>query len=890
MLQCRLLMRTAAARRRAHAIPAVTTPPLLPPPPSRPPPRGCRLQHTQHMELPLTETPVPPTPHRFPSSSKKPRRPVSASRNEDKDPFTMEMQSPRMVLPPDFEGFEAALAASDRVPAWLKFQDIVVDEAARAQLKLDHFIKLMDLLIAHSPPKMEFAIQVLGMLKQQGFEPTTDVYNILMKGYARMGDLEGSRNVLKRLGETGLQPNMATYNLFMRMYVKAGKLDAAIAFFERMLAEDLAPDVDSFNVLIDGAGQAGRADLAWRYYQNMLDLAYDPNERTFSLLIKMHVRHTDMETAEKWLSDMRARGLKPDLFDYTTLMGGFSRAGNMEKVQQYFDELLADNLVPDQATYNTVIHAKAVQGDIDGAMAVVDAMVRDHQVAPDAITYQTLIHAFCEAGRPLDAERLLVELKKSQARRAKQILPGAYRSIITAYAKNGETDDATRLILQMEDQDGFPASRACYNVVLEAAAKRFDIDLIDTFWERLRYPTNTGLFANSPADIANAPNEITYGIVIEAMTVANRIDRALEVWRDMSQQGLEPSFELYSGLIRTLIRARMYARAAGVLAVMRRSKSESNAERPLGKTFEDFRDQFSKLALESGAALEAMPERPVGAKPLVADRAKNSAEDQEMARLVEVVLALYKELTTLQTPAATATAPIQSTTSVAPDGVVTDNASSAPLEPPTVQTAPAAAPVDVDIYRYAMEAHRRRGDPLNMVVVFMALQNYLAATPDPSVPARAVSTLLRGLRDLAKPNTARAAVDMLTAPSATVAVGDADKREFALDRSAYIHLLHLEARTAQSDRMLATVVDMRNEGHELVRADHLEILQTFATARRVGAGSAAFKSACNAARAEWVEFVKEVLPHLLETEDGVVETEEEEERMDWGREMRALIP
>ncbi|KAJ3174906.1 hypothetical protein HDU87_006572 [Geranomyces variabilis] len=884
MLQCRLLVRSAAARRRAHAIAAVATPPA---PPSRPPPRGCRLQHTQHVELPLTETPVPPTPHRFSSAPTKPRRPVDSSRrSEDADPFAMEMQSPRMVLPPDFQGFEAALAAGDRVPAWLKFQDIVVDEASRAQLRLDHFIELMDLLIAHSPPKMEFAIQVLGMLRQQGFKPTTDAYNILMKGYARMGDLEGSRNVLKRLGESGLQPNMVTYNLFMRMYVKAGKLDAAIAFFDRMLAEDLAPDVDSFNVLIDGAGQAGRADLAWRYYQNMLDLAYDPNERTFSLLIKMHVRHTDMETAEKWLSDMRARGLKPDLFDYTTLMGGFSRAGNMEKVQQYFDELLADNLVPDQATYNTVIHAKAVQGDINGAMAVVDAMVRDHQVAPDAITYQTLIHAFCEAGRPLDAERLLVELKKSQARRAKQILPGVYRSIITAYAKKGETDDATRLILQMEDQDGFPASRACYNVVLEAAAKRFDIDLIDTFWERLRYPTNTGLFANSPADIANAPNEITYGIVIEAMTVANRIDRALEVWRDMSQQGLEPSFELYSGLIRTLIRARMYARAASVLAVMRRSKSESNAERPLGKTFDDFRDQFSKLALESGAALEAMPERPAGAKPLVVDRAKNSAEDQEMARLVEVVLALYKELTTLQTPAATvtATAPIPSATCVAPDGTTHDGTSSAAAEPPAVQAAPAARTIDVDIYRFAMEAHRRRGDPLNMVVVFMALQNYLAATPDPIVPARAVSTLLRGLRDLAKPNTARAAVDMLTAHNI-------HKREFSLDRAAYIHLLHLEARTAQSDRMLATVVDMRNEGHELARADHLEILQTFVVARRTGSGSAAFKTACNAARAEWVEFVKEMLPHLLETEDGVVEAEEEEEeRMDWGRDLRALIP
>ncbi|KAJ3160414.1 hypothetical protein HDU86_000748 [Geranomyces michiganensis] len=886
MLSCRLIIRGAAARRCGHAISAAA--PSTPSPPQpRPPPCGRRLQHSQHVELPLTETPVAPTPHRMSFAPKKKRRfaPDSTRKEEKEDPFTLQMQSPRMVLPADFAGFEAALAAADRVPAWLKFQDIVVDVEARDKLTLDHFVKLMDLLIAHSPPKMEFAIQVLGMLKQQGFEPTTDAYNILMKGYARMGDLEGSRNVLRRLGETGLQPNMTTYNLFMRMYVKAGKLDAAIGFFERMLAEDIAPDVDSFNVLIDGAGRAGRADVAWRYYQSMLDLAYDPNQRTFSLIIKMHVRHTDMETAEKWLNDMRARGLKPDLYDYTTLMGGFSRAGNMEKVQQYFNELLADNLFPDQVTYNTVIHAKAVQGDIEGAMAVVDAMVADHQVAPDAVTYQTLIHAFCTAGRPLEAERLLVDLKKSQASRAKQILPGVYRSIITAYAAKGETDDATRLILQMEDQDGFPASRACYNIVLEAAAKRFDIELIDTFWERLRYPTDTNLFANSPADIANAPNEITYGIVIEAMTAANRIDRAMEVWRDMSQQGLEPSFELYSGLIRTLIRARMYARAAGVLAVMRRSKSESNAERPLGKTFDDFREQFFKLALESGAALEAMPERPPGAKPLVADRAKNSADDHEMARLVEVVLALYKELTTSQKQA-NAPAPIAqtTTTSVAP-GISPATADPAAEQASVSPAAPAF--INVDIYRYAMEAHRRRGDPLNMVVVFMALQNYLAATPSPIVPARAVSTLLRGLRDLAKPNTARAAVAMLTESRAT---SDDDKREFALDRDAYIHLLNLEARTAQSDRMLATVVDMRNDGHELVREDHLEILKTFAATRRAGSGSAAFKSACNAARAEWVEFVKEVLPHLLETDEGNEAIKDEEEIVDWGQDLRALIP
>ncbi|KAI8918198.1 hypothetical protein DFJ77DRAFT_508444 [Powellomyces hirtus] len=773
------------------------------------------------------------------------------------DPFDEVVRGPpRKVYPPDFAGFEKGLKEGDRVGAWLKFQDLIFDETERAQLKLSHFEDLMNLLVSHRPPKIDYALQVFGMMKEQGFLPTTDMYNILMTGYARLGDLEGCRNVLRKLAAQGLAPNMHTYNLFMKMYVNIGQFDAAVKFFDRMINEGVAPDVTSFNVLMGGAADDGRAEMVWKYYQDMLDLTYEPNERTFSILIKMHVRHGDLEMAEKWFADKKARGLQPDAYDYSTIMGGFAKKAQLEKVKEYFEKLVEDKLEPDSHTFNSVIHAQTNLGDLDGAIKTVDDMVKTYKLQPDAVMYHTLAHAFCNGGRPLEAEQLIAAMKRAHPKHAKQHLPGLYRSIITAYAKTLNVADATRVLLQSET-DGHPVSRVGYNIVLEAAAKAFQTDVLEDLWSRLRYSPQL-----SAANYAtNGPNEITYATVIEGFIVVNNTKRAMELYHDMLRQDrMEPSFEICSALIRALIRAREWKNAAFVLSRMRAGAGKGSEDRPLGKSFDDASDQFTKLLIETGQELENAA--------MVAESTPDTLADETMVKQqCDIVLALYKELMFAS---------------------ANKTATSSPLNP--------------EVFRFAMEAHRQRRDPFNMVVVFVALQQHAASTQT-QIPPQAIATLLLGVRHLAQLKTARAAIEMLTTqnqkPSAL-------QKQFTLNRPAYIHLLHLEARCAMPDHMVGTVVDMRNEGHELTSREYVDLLRTFADAidGAVKSNGYEWKKQLTNARAAFMAFVKDMQPHLLEREDedgtdfendvdelsGFKPVRGARSKGDFGKQMSALIP
>ncbi|KAJ3020368.1 hypothetical protein HKX48_000897 [Thoreauomyces humboldtii] len=738
------------------------------------------------------------------------------------------MRTPREIRPADFAGFEAALAEGDRVAAWLKFQDIAVDAEARALLTPKHSAGVVALLIAHKPPKMEFATQVLALQRQMGTAPMLDTYNALLKGYSRMEDLEGARNILKTMTDEGHAPDLDTYNIFLRMYARSGKLDVAMRFFDRMLEEGLAPTVESYNILIAGAAEANSPEVAWRYYQELLDMAYDPDARTYGILIKMHVKNGDMETAEKWFAEMRKKGLKPDLVDYTVMMGGHSRKGAVDKVDILFENLAADGLEPDHYVYNTIIQAKAKNGDLEGAVQAAAKMF-EAGVEPDGVTYTTIISAYCQEGKPLEAESLLAGFKATKLYQKRALIPAAYRTIIQHYAKTGAVDDAVRMLLQSE-ADGFSEHRALHNIVLESAAKAGRVDVLEQLWSRIRYPDSQPVRDRSEQPVGTRsdrtrseivrPNQITYNIAIQGFAMADDPETAFEIWKDMAGSTHIPTFETHVVLLEGLVRNRLWADAELVLlerATETSSEQGHFAGHPAGhpvhspvKTFEDVREALTGVMETTALALS---ESSSGVEP------PESYIVQTQAR---VIVALYEQLTAKPSPRITE-----------------------------------------DVFRHAINAYRVLGKARESILVFIALQRHVARHPrdvsstssssdadSPSISAAVVGTLLRAIHETATNATCRAAVDLVH-----------DDR-LTLDADGYEYLLYLQLRNGMGNEMVATVMEMNGSTQTTPFTAAM-----FHRVRLLGSGKRSpgedGKKVAEAVRT-FEEFVQQHLPEVLE--------------------------
>jgi pentatricopeptide repeat protein len=68
--------------------------------------------------------------------------------------------------------------------------------------------------------KIEEARDLLERMHSGGFNPDVRSYNILLKGYARIGDTEGMQDLVMQMRGRGVEPSPTSYNTLVDAYVR----------------------------------------------------------------------------------------------------------------------------------------------------------------------------------------------------------------------------------------------------------------------------------------------------------------------------------------------------------------------------------------------------------------------------------------------------------------------------------------------------------------------------------------------------------------------------------------------------------------------------------------------------------------------------------------------
>ncbi|XP_076887230.1 pentatricopeptide repeat-containing protein At5g39710-like [Bidens hawaiensis] len=366
-----------------------------------------------------------------------------------------------------------------------------------------------------------------------GVSPNVFTYNILIRGFCAVNELEKGLEFFDKMQTNGCLPNVVTYNTLINAYCKLSKLDDALKVFDKMSKRDLEPNVISYNVILNGLGREGKMKETGRVLEEMKRKRIVPDEVTYNTLVNGYCKEGNFHQALILHDEMTSNGLSPNVITYTSLINSMCKARNLHRAMGFLEQMRVRKLFPNARTYTTLIDGFSQQGFMEEAYKLLDEM-KKNGLLPSIVTYNALIHGHTIDGKMEDALRVLDDISKIGL--SPDVV--SYSTIITGFCRNQELDKAFEMKRQMV-KEGVQPDHVTYSSLIKGlCVQRKLTEACDLFQEML----GLGL----------PPDECTYTALINAYCVEGDTKSALQLHDEMINKGLLPDVVTYSVLINGL--------------------------------------------------------------------------------------------------------------------------------------------------------------------------------------------------------------------------------------------------------------------------------------------------------------------------------------------------
>ncbi|CAK7350837.1 unnamed protein product [Dovyalis caffra] len=201
-------------------------------------------------------------------------------------------------------------------------------------------------------------------------------YNIAIKGFCRMGDLESAELMVDEMLKRDVEPNLITFNTLLNGFYLNGKFIDGERIWSRMGEMSIAPDIRSYNAKLHGLALEKR-----------------------------------MEEAIELVEEMRGKELKLDVFSFNALIRGFINGEDLEEAKQWYGEMRRLGCAPDRVTFELLIPFLCEKGDVGFAVEICDEIFERKWYAPTEVL-QHVVDRLVMEDKIQDAEKLVQVGKK----------------------------------------------------------------------------------------------------------------------------------------------------------------------------------------------------------------------------------------------------------------------------------------------------------------------------------------------------------------------------------------------------------------------------------------------------------------------------------------------
>ncbi|KAL4588752.1 hypothetical protein LXL04_001647 [Taraxacum kok-saghyz] len=391
---------------------------------------------------------------------------------------------------------------------------------------------VLDAIIRSNDPIKLAEDMYLHMIKV-GVSPNVFTYNILIRGFCGVKNMEKGLEFFAEMQKNGCLPNVVTYNTLIDANCKLRRLDEAFKLFKTMSSMHLEPNLISYNVILNGLAREGKMKETDEVLEEMKHKRITPDEVTYNTLVNGYCKEGNFHQALVLHDEMTRNGLSPNVITYTSLINSMCKARNLHRAMELLEQMHVRKLFPNDRTYTTLIDGFSQQGFMDEAYKLLDEM-KKKGFSPSIVTYNTLINGHTVNGNMEEALKVLDHMIRTG------LTPDVvtYSTIVTGFCRNQELDKAFKTINKMSEKGVLPDTITYSSLIKGLCNERKLTEACDVFQQMLR----NGF----------TPDECTYTALIDAYCVEGNTENALQLHDEMLKKGLLPDVVTYSVLINGL--------------------------------------------------------------------------------------------------------------------------------------------------------------------------------------------------------------------------------------------------------------------------------------------------------------------------------------------------
>ncbi|KAE8696330.1 Detected protein of confused Function [Hibiscus syriacus] len=219
------------------------------------------------------------------------------------------------------------------------------------------------------------------------------VYYAMLEILSKTKWCQGARRVLRLMARRGIQCRPEAFSYLMVSYSRAGNLKNALKVLTLLQKAGVELNLALCNTAIHVLVMANRLEKALKFFERMQIIGIIPNVVTYNCLIKGYCNLNQVENALQLIADMSSKNCSPDKVSYYTIMSFFCKEKQVNEVRDLMEKIVKEsNLLPDMVTYNTLIHKLSKHGHADEALDFLrEAEARGFQI--DKVGHSAIIHS-----------------------------------------------------------------------------------------------------------------------------------------------------------------------------------------------------------------------------------------------------------------------------------------------------------------------------------------------------------------------------------------------------------------------------------------------------------------------------------------------------------------
>ncbi|CAI9102777.1 OLC1v1001109C1 [Oldenlandia corymbosa var. corymbosa] len=359
--------------------------------------------------------------------------------------------------------------------------------------------------------------------------PRLNLHN-RVQSLIRAGDLDSASAVARQAVFSKVRPTVFTCNAIIAAMYRGGRHTDSISLFQYFFNQSsIIPNIVSYNYLILAHFGNGDVDSAIGTYHQILEVApFSPSCFTYRNLTKGLIEAGRIDDAVDMLREMLNKGQGADSLVYNNLISGFLELGNLERATELFDELQERCTVFDGVVSATFMDWYFKQGKKKEAMEAYRYLLsKQFRMVP--ATCNVLLEVLVRHGMEKDAWSLFSDMLDNHTPPTFQAVNSDTFNIMVnecfRLGKVSEAIDVFKRVGKGAKSRPFAMDVAGFNNII---ARLCEVDMFEEAEGYLAQLQSKSL----------SPDVTSYRTFIDAYVRAEKVEEALEKYKDMVVAGL----------------------------------------------------------------------------------------------------------------------------------------------------------------------------------------------------------------------------------------------------------------------------------------------------------------------------------------------------------------